>query len=52
VGRVIDEAAAVLAGDNVHFVPASSALRILDRRTPAAREPVTADFIEYVRLDL
>src|ERR1041384_482828 len=27
----------VLEGDNVHFVPASSALRILDRKTQAAR---------------
>ena len=44
------ERAAVLAHDNVHFVPASSALRVLDRRTQAAREPVTADFVEYVRL--
>ena len=42
--------AAVLEGDNVHFVPASSALRVLDRNTPAAREPRTADFVEYVRV--
>ncbi|NJD31765.1 MAG: hypothetical protein FIB04_07755, partial [Gammaproteobacteria bacterium] len=42
--------AAVLEGDNVHFVPASSALRILDRRTQVAREPRTPDFVEYVRL--
>jgi trimethylamine--corrinoid protein Co-methyltransferase len=41
---------ATLAGDNVHFVPASSALRILDRHTQAAREPNTADFVEYVKL--
>ena len=44
------EPAAVLAGDNVHFVPGSSALRVLDRRTQSAREPLTADFLEYVRL--
>jgi trimethylamine--corrinoid protein Co-methyltransferase len=42
--------AAILEGDNVHFVPASSALRVLDRSTQVAREPVTADFVEYVRL--
>ncbi len=42
--------AAVLEGDNVHFVPASSALRVLDRRTQKARAPSTADFVEYVRL--
>ncbi|NJD33082.1 MAG: hypothetical protein FIB04_14485, partial [Gammaproteobacteria bacterium] len=42
--------AAVLEGDDVHFVPASSALRILDRRTQVAREPRTPDFVEYVRL--
>ena len=42
--------AAVLEGDNVHFVPASSALRVLDRDTHAAREPCTADFVEYVRV--
>ena len=42
--------AAQLEGDNVHFVPASSALRILDRKTQKAREPGTADFVEYVKL--
>ena len=42
--------AAVLEGDNVHFVPASSALRVLDRRTQQAREPGTRDFVEYVKL--
>ena len=42
--------AAVLEGDNVHFVPASSALRVLDRRTQKAREPNTPDFVEYVKL--
>jgi trimethylamine--corrinoid protein Co-methyltransferase len=44
------EVAAVLEGDNVHFVPASSALRVLDRRTQEARAPLTPDFVEYVRL--
>jgi len=42
--------AAVLEGDNVHFVPASSALRVLDRRTGLARTPLTPDFVEYVKL--
>jgi len=41
---------AVLAGDTVHFVPASSALHILDRRTQAIREPDSADFVEYLRV--
>jgi trimethylamine---corrinoid protein Co-methyltransferase len=41
---------AVLEGDNVHFVPASSALRVLDRRTQQHREALTADFVEYVKL--
>ena len=43
-------ATAVLEGDNVHFVPGSSALRVLDRRTQKARTPLTPDFVEYVRL--
>jgi trimethylamine--corrinoid protein Co-methyltransferase len=42
--------AAVLEGDNVHFVPASSALRVLDRKTQETREPKTPDFVEYVKL--
>ena len=41
---------AVLEGDNVHFVPASSALRILDRRTEEVREPSSADFVDYVKI--
>jgi trimethylamine--corrinoid protein Co-methyltransferase len=41
---------AVLELDKVHFVPASSALRVLDRRTQKARTPLTPDFVEYVRL--
>jgi len=40
----------VLEGDNVHFVPASSALRILDRKTQEARTPKTPDFVEYVKI--
>ncbi|HSC29707.1 MAG TPA: trimethylamine methyltransferase family protein [Vicinamibacterales bacterium] len=42
--------AATLEGDRVHFVPASSALRILDRRTQEIREGGSKDFVEYVRI--
>ncbi|HEY7922774.1 MAG TPA: trimethylamine methyltransferase family protein, partial [Vicinamibacteria bacterium] len=41
---------ATLEGDRVHFVPASSALRVLDRKTQQQREPKTSDFVEYVKL--
>jgi trimethylamine---corrinoid protein Co-methyltransferase len=44
------EPAATLEGDRVHFVPASSALRILDRKTQEQREPGSPDFVEYVKL--
>src|SRR5262245_469123 len=44
------EPAAVLEGDRVHVVPASSALRVLDRKTQKPREPKTADFVEYVKI--
>ena len=39
-----------LEKDQVHFTPASSALRILDHRTEQIREPTTGDFVEYVRV--
>ena len=39
-----------LEGDNTHFVPASSALRVLDRKTDQVRDPLTADFVEYVKV--
>jgi trimethylamine--corrinoid protein Co-methyltransferase len=42
--------AVCLEGDRVHFVPGSSALRILDHRTDEQRNPTTADFIEYVKV--
>jgi trimethylamine--corrinoid protein Co-methyltransferase len=42
--------AATLEGDRVHFAPASSALRILDRRTQEVREGGSKDFVEYVRI--
>ncbi|MFN8573380.1 MAG: trimethylamine methyltransferase family protein, partial [Gemmatimonadaceae bacterium] len=41
---------ASVGGNRVHFVPASSALRILDRRTQQVRDPNSADFVEYVKL--
>jgi trimethylamine--corrinoid protein Co-methyltransferase len=41
---------AVLADDRTHFVPASSALRILDRKTQEIREGNSKDFIDYVRI--
>jgi trimethylamine---corrinoid protein Co-methyltransferase len=41
---------AELGGDNVHFVPASSGLKIQDHRTGETRLANTADFVEYVRL--
>ena len=39
-----------LEGDRVHFVPASAALRILDRRSGEVRDAKTPDFVEYARL--
>ena len=41
---------AILEGDRTHFVPASSALRILDRKTQEIREGDSKDFIEYVKI--
>ena len=41
---------AEIGGDNVHFVPASSGLKILDHRTGETRLANTTDFAEYVRL--
>ena len=41
---------AEIGGDAVHFVPASSGLKILDHRTGETRLANTADFTEYVRL--
>lgn len=39
-----------LEDDRVHFVPASAALRILDRRSGEVRDAKTPDFVEYARL--
>lgn len=41
---------AELTGDNVHFVPGSSGLKVLDHRTGETRLAHTTDFVEYVRL--
>lgn len=41
---------AEIGGDNVHFVPGSSGLKVLDHRTGATRLANTADFVEYVRV--
>jgi trimethylamine--corrinoid protein Co-methyltransferase len=41
---------ATLAGGVSHFVPGSSALRVLDRSTSRHREPTSADFVEYVKV--
>ncbi len=41
---------ATLAGDAVHFTPASSALYILDHRTGHRRKPTTADLVDYARV--
>jgi trimethylamine--corrinoid protein Co-methyltransferase len=39
-----------LGGDNVHFVPGSSGLKITDHRTNETRLANSTDFIEYARL--
>ncbi len=44
------DAHALLGGNNVHFVPGSSGLQVLDHRTGETRLATTADFVEYVRL--
>ena len=41
---------AELGGDNVHFVPGSSGLKILDHRTNETRLANSTDFIEYARV--
>ncbi|MEM7331655.1 MAG: trimethylamine methyltransferase family protein [Chloroflexota bacterium] len=39
-----------IGGNNVHFTPASSGLKILDHRTKQTRLANTADFVEYVKV--
>ena len=41
---------AELGGNNVHFVPGSSGLRMLDHRTQEVRLANSRDFSEYIRL--
>jgi trimethylamine--corrinoid protein Co-methyltransferase len=41
---------AELGGNNVHFVPGSSGLKILDHRTGVVRLADSTDFVEYARL--
>ena len=41
---------AEIGGNNVHFVPGSSGLKILDHRTGETRLANSTDFIEYARL--
>ena len=41
---------AELGGNNVHYVPGSSGLKILDHRTGETRLSDSTDFIEYARL--
>lgn len=63
IGRAVAEAPATveltsvggqrsseLAGLNVHFVPGSSALVMLDSDARAVRTPVTHDYVTYARL--
>lgn len=37
-------------GDHVHFDPGSAALNLLDRDTQRAREPLTEDFVQLVKI--
>jgi trimethylamine--corrinoid protein Co-methyltransferase len=39
-----------LGGDRVHFVPGSSALKVVDHRSGETRLANSTDFVEYVRL--
>jgi trimethylamine---corrinoid protein Co-methyltransferase len=45
-GRLTHE----LGAGRQHFTPGSSAVSVLDRTRAAAREPVTADYVEYVQV--
>ncbi len=47
----LDGAAAVhYGGDRVHFDPGSAAINLLDSRTEQQRQPITADFVKFVKL--
>ncbi|MEE8426308.1 MAG: trimethylamine methyltransferase family protein [Woeseiaceae bacterium] len=41
---------AEIGGNNVHYVPGSSGLKILDHRTGETRPANSTDFVEYARL--
>ena len=40
----------LLAGDEIHYNPGSSALNILDRETLKTRLPISKDLVDFVRL--
>ena len=44
------EPRADLGDDRVHFIPGSSGLKVLDHRTGEARQAMSLDFAEYIRL--
>ena len=44
------EAHAEIGGNNVHYVPGSSGLKILDHRSGETRLSNSTDFVEYARL--
>jgi trimethylamine--corrinoid protein Co-methyltransferase len=44
------EPRADIGGDRVHFIPGSSGLKVLDHRTGEARQAMSLDFAEYIRL--
>jgi len=44
------EVRADIGGDRVHFIPGSSGLKVLDHRTGEARQAMSLDFAEYIRL--
>jgi len=39
-----------LGGDNVHFTPGSAALNVLDFDSGEIRKPLTADYVDYVKV--
>ncbi len=41
---------AQLQGESVHFVPASSALRVMDRTTSEIRDPTSKDLVEFAKV--
>ncbi|MCP5094739.1 MAG: hypothetical protein GY943_04220 [Chloroflexi bacterium] len=41
---------ATIGKNHIHFVPGSSALKLLDHRTGQTRSATTTDFVEYIRV--